>query len=232
MDIVLVPGFWLDAHSWDAVTPALTGAGHRVHPITLPGMDSVDTPRAGIGLQTNIDAVTGVVDALDGPVVLVGHSGGGAVAYGVSDARPERISRVVYVDSGPLGPGQSINPELAPEGGDLELLPWEEFEPSELTDLDEEMRADFRARAVPVPHGVAADPIQLHDERRLAVPSTVITCTLSAAQLTEWLAAGAPFLAELARLSDVEFVELPTGHWPQFTKPAELAAAILAAVDR
>ena len=31
---------------------------------------------------------------------------------------------------------------------------------------------------------------------------------------------------------DVEFVDLPTGHWPQFTKPKELAEAILAAIDR
>ena len=37
-------------------------------------------------------------------------------------------------------------------------------------------------------------------------------------------------MAELARLQDVEYVDLPTGHWPQFTKPVELCAAILAAV--
>jgi pimeloyl-ACP methyl ester carboxylesterase len=30
----------------------------------------------------------------------------------------------------------------------------------------------------------------------------------------------------------VEYVDLPTGHWPQFTKPAKLAQAILAAVER
>ena len=33
-------------------------------------------------------------------------------------------------------------------------------------------------------------------------------------------------------MRDVEYVDLPTGHWPQFTKPAELAQAILAAVER
>jgi pimeloyl-ACP methyl ester carboxylesterase len=40
------------------------------------------------------------------------------------------------------------------------------------------------------------------------------------------------YVAELARLQDVEFVDLPTGHWPQFTKPAELGAILLRAVDR
>jgi hypothetical protein len=39
-------------------------------------------------------------------------------------------------------------------------------------------------------------------------------------------------VAELGRLHDVEYVDLPTGHWPQFTKPAELGEAILAAVER
>jgi hypothetical protein len=39
-------------------------------------------------------------------------------------------------------------------------------------------------------------------------------------------------VAELARLRDVEYVDLPTGHWPQFTRPVELGEIILAAVDR
>jgi hypothetical protein len=33
-------------------------------------------------------------------------------------------------------------------------------------------------------------------------------------------------------MRDVEYIDLPTGHWPQFTKPAELGQAILTAVDR
>ena len=49
-------------------------------------------------------------------------------------------------------------------------------------------------------------------------------------QLREWMTAGIPYVAELSRITDVELVDLPTGHWPQFTRPNELAAAILAAV--
>ena len=41
-----------------------------------------------------------------------------------------------------------------------------------------------------------------------------------------------PFVAELAKVRDVEYIDLPTGHWPQFTKPEQLAQAILAAVER
>jgi pimeloyl-ACP methyl ester carboxylesterase len=46
------------------------------------------------------------------------------------------------------------------------------------------------------------------------------------------MADGAAPLTELAAMRDVEYVDVPTGHWPQFTKPAELARAILTAVDR
>ncbi|MEO8282423.1 MAG: alpha/beta fold hydrolase, partial [Pseudarthrobacter sp.] len=103
MDIILVPGFWLDASSWEEVTPALEAAGHTTHPLTLPGLESVDARRHGITLKDHIAAVVDVVDSLDGKVVLVGHSGGGAVIHGVADARPDRVARNIYVDSGPLG---------------------------------------------------------------------------------------------------------------------------------
>jgi pimeloyl-ACP methyl ester carboxylesterase len=232
MDIILGPGFWLDASSWSEVTAPLVAAGHRVHPLTLPGLESADAPRAGIGLRSHIDAVVAAVDAIDGPVVLVGHSGGGAIIHGAVDARPDRVARAVYVDSGPLGEGGVINDELPAEGDDVPLPPWEGFEDADLVDLDDGLRAAFRARAIPQPRGVAQDQQRLHDVRRYDVPATVIACEFPSSLLTEWIDAGHPYVAELARINDVEFVDLPTGHWPQFTKPAELGAAILAAVDR
>lgn len=232
MDIVLVPGFWLDASSWEEVTPPLVAAGHRVHPLTLPGLESRDASRSGIGLRDHIDAVVAAVDELEGPVILVGHSGGGAIIYGVTDARPDRIARAVYVDSGPLGDGGVINDELPVEGDEIPLPAWDVFEDADLVDLDDELREAFRARAIPQPKGVATDAQRLSDERRLAVPTTIIACEFPSSMLTEMIEGGHPFTAELARLRDVEYVDLPTGHWPQFTKPAELGAAILAAVDR
>jgi pimeloyl-ACP methyl ester carboxylesterase len=232
MQIVLVPGFWLDASSWSRVTPTLESAGHTVHPLTLPGLESVDADRAGIGLRDHIDAVTDVVDALDEPVVLVGHSGGGAIVHGAVDARPDRVVRAIYVDSGPLGDGDVINDELPVDNEEVPLPAWDEFDEADLVDLTEELRAEFRARAIPEPRAVAADRQQLHNERRFDVPATVICCEFTVEQMKEWVAAGHPYVAELARITDVEYVDLPTGHWPQFTRPAELAAVILAAVDR
>lgn len=232
MDIILVPGFWLDASSWDEVTPPLAAAGHHLHPLTLPGLESADASRAGIGLRTHIDAVVEKVDSLDGKVVLVGHSGGGAIIHGVADARPDRIERNIFVDSGPLGEGDVINNELPADGDDIPLPPWDGFEDEDLVDLTDELRDSFRARAIPEPKGVAYDKQHLHDARRYDVPATVIACEFPSSLLTEWIDAGHPFVAELARIRDVEYVDLPTGHWPQFTKPGELGQAILKAVDR
>jgi pimeloyl-ACP methyl ester carboxylesterase len=232
MDIILVPGFWLDASSWSEVTPPLAAAGHRVHPLTLPGLESADAPRSGIGLRTHIEAVVAKIDTLDAPVVLVGHSGGGAIIHGAVDARPDRVVRAVYVDSGPLGEGGVINDELPARGEEVPLPPWDLFEAEDLVGLDDELRAEFRARAVPQPRGVAVDQQQLQDERRYEVPVTVIACQFPSSLLAEMIEGGHPYVAELGRVRDVEYVDLPTGHWPQFTRPAELGAAILAAVDR
>jgi pimeloyl-ACP methyl ester carboxylesterase len=230
MDVILIPGFWLDGSSWQQVTPLLEEAGHRVHPVTLPGLDSVDADRSGIGLADHIAAVVELVDTFDEPVVLVGHSGGGAIAHGVADARPDRIARVVYVDAGPLADGDPINDELPVVDGEIPLPDWAEFDDADLVDLDDALRDAFRARSIPEPKGVAYDPIELHDERRYQVPITVIACEFPSSALTEWIAAGSPYTRELAKVEHVEYIDLPTGHWPQFTKPIQLGQAIVSAI--
>jgi pimeloyl-ACP methyl ester carboxylesterase len=230
MDIILIPGFWLDASSWSEITPALEKAGHRTHPLTLPGMESVDADRSGIGLRDHVDAVVAKVDEFDGPVVLVGHSGGGAVAHAVADARPDRIARVVYVDSAPLGPGGVINDELPVVDGEIPLPDWNVFEDEDLVDLDDDLRTAFRAKAIPTPKAVAFDQQVLGDERRFDVPITLICCEFGSAMVRAWIEQNVPFVKELAAIKDISYIDLPTGHWPQFTKPAELTDAIVSAV--
>jgi pimeloyl-ACP methyl ester carboxylesterase len=233
MDIILIPGFWLDASSWDEVIPALRQAGHRVQALTLPGMESKDADRSQITLRDHIDAVVEAIDSVDpasGQVVLVGHSGGGAIAHAAADARPGRVARGVYVDSFPMGEGGLINDELPVENGEVPLPDWSLFEKEDLVDLDDDLRAAFRERAIPTPVHVASDRQRLSDERRYDVPATVIACEFSSAQVREWMAQDHPAMRELARIRDVGYIDLPTGHWPQFTKPAELGQAILASV--
>lgn len=233
MDIILIPGFWLDGSSWDEVVPALKQAGHRIHALTLPGMESKDAARAHITLRDHVDAVVKVIDYLspaDGKVVLIGHSGGGAIAHAAVDARPDRVGRVVYVDAGPLADGGSINDQLPVGDGEVPLPDWSLFDAEDLTDLDDELRAAFRERAIPTPARVASDPQQLSDERRYDVPVTIIACEFPSSVLREWVDQGHPYVQELGKIRHVDYVDLPTGHWPQFTRPTDLGHAIVASI--
>jgi pimeloyl-ACP methyl ester carboxylesterase len=235
MDIVLIPGLWLDGSSWDEVVPILQQAGHRTYPLTLPGMESRDAGRSEITLRDQVDAVVAVIDSVspaDGKVVLVGHSGGGSIAHAAVDARPQRVARVVYVDSVPLGEGGVINDELPAENGDVPLPDWSFFEAEDLIDLDDELRRRFRERAIPAPVHVARDQQQLSDERRYEVPIAVISCEFPTTMLQELIEQGDAYVQELAKVRNVDYVDLPTGHWPQFTRPEELARAILASLGR
>lgn len=230
MQIILIPGFWLDGDSWGTVARDLEAAGHSVHTPTLPGKRPGDTDLAGIGLRDHVDAVAEVVDGLQGPVALVGHSGGGTIAWAVADARPSRVARVVFVDAIPMPAGTCINDELPVEGDGVPLPDWSLFEAEDLTDLDDELREHFRSIAKPEPVGVAHDPTRLDDDARFAVPVTVIACEFPAELVHQAISNEREWAGELARMQQLEIVELPTGHWPQFTKPAELAQSILTAI--
>jgi pimeloyl-ACP methyl ester carboxylesterase len=112
----------------------------------------------------------------------------------------------------------------------MPLPDWSRFEDQDLIDLDDELRARFRESAIPSPAHVAVDPQQLFDERRYDVPITVISCEFPTAVIRELIEQGHPYVRELAKVRDVEYVDLPTGHWPQFTRPRELGRAIVASL--
>jgi hypothetical protein len=48
--------------------------------------------------------------------------------------------------------------------------------------------------------------------------------------LREWVANDAAPLREVPRIKHVDYIDLPTGHWPQFTRPDALATAIVSAI--
>lgn len=225
MDIILVPGLWLDGTSWEQVVPALQAAGHKTHALSLPGM-LPGANRAEITLRDHVDAVVAEIDLCDGKVVLVGHSAGCGVCHAAVDARPDRVARAVYVGGFPTADGDPLA-DFPADRGEIPLPDWSAFGEEDLRDLDREA---FRARAIPSPAQVAKGPQRLTDERRYDVPVTVIATEFTAAQLREWVEKSVGPVRELIRIRDIEYVDVPTGHWPQFTRPNELAAAILAAV--
>ena len=138
-------------------------------------------------------------------------------------------SRAVYVDSGPLPDGEAVNAGLPGDDVEIPLPAWDVFE-GKLDGIDEAGLARFRARAVPQPTGTARDPQQLSDARRYDVPVTFITSTGTEAEVREAAAQGMRTFAELPLLTDVTFLELPTGHWPMFSRPADLGAALVKAI--
>ncbi|HEX2373855.1 MAG TPA: alpha/beta fold hydrolase [Actinomycetota bacterium] len=230
MDIILIPGLWLDGSSWDEVVPALERAGHRARALTLPGMESKDADRSRFTLRDHVDAVVEVIDSLDpadGQVVVVGHSAGCGIAYAAVDARPDRVARVVYVGGFPTGNGDVVADGFPVENGEIPLPDWSDFEEEDLVDLDAERRRTFRERSVPSPARVTSDPQQLSDERRYHVPVTVVATEFTSDMLRGWIEQGLGPVREFAKIREVEYVDLPTGHWPQLTRPEELARAIL-----
>lgn len=231
MDVILVPGFWLTAATWDPVLPALRAAGHRPHPLTLPGLESPDADRSGITLDDHIQAVTDAIDACDGKVALVGHSGGGVVAYDALDARVDRVDRMIYVDTWPLPDGMPISDFLPVVGSDVPFPGWDAFDAAEYADLDDTTRARFEAAAVPQPAATVVTPQTLSDPRRREVPSTIILSTATADAFRGWMDAGHEWAAEAASLESLALVELPAGHWPQLSRPDDLAKALVAALD-
>lgn len=230
MDIILIPGLWLDASTWDAVVPALTAAGHRPRPLTLPGMDGVIDPN-GVALADQVAAVVAAIDAGDGPVAVVGHSAGCGIAHAAVDARPDRVARAIYIGGFPTPDAQTIADSFPVRDGVVPLPEWTEFSADDLADLDEEALARFRERAIAVPARVVTEPQRLGDPRRYDVPVTVICPEFRSDDLREWIAGGYPSVSEFPRLRDVRMLDLPTGHWPQLTRPAELAAMIVNELD-
>jgi len=231
MDVIMLPGYWLGGSSWSEVAPIVARAGHSVHPLTLPGLESVETPRSGITLQTQIDAVTAEIDGCSGPVALVAHSGASAVAGGALDARADRVVRVIEVDTFPVPEHGVVEAEFPVVGDDVPLPDWSEFGESDVKGLTPELRERIRAGAVPEPAGVATAAIELHDERRHDVPLTMICTAFSSSDYRPMLEQGNKWMSELAKFRDVTWVDIDTGHWPQFTKPAELGEAVAAALS-
>ena len=222
--IVLVPGYWLGGWAWERVAPLLRAAGHPVSTPTLPGLEAdAAARRHGVTLADHVDAVADAVRAAGPGTVLVAHSGAGKIVTAVLDRDPAAVARVSYVDSGPAADG--LAEPLPAEVTELALPPFDELEAS-LDGLAAEDLATFRARAVPHPAAVIREPLRLRDPARRAVPATLICCSLGAATVRELAAAGHPMFAEVAELADLTTVDLPTGHWPMWSRPAELAEAL------
>jgi len=131
---------------------------------------------------------------------------------------------MVYVDTAP-GKGA-----LDPDFEDVEKpLNWAEVaEEENLDGLSEKQLETFRRRAVPVPGSLIREAAELTNDARRDIPSTII-CTGFSAEQYQTYAREHPdwaFLAGIPELRDVTWIDLPTSHWPMWSRPRELAALI------
>ncbi|WP_163513661.1 alpha/beta fold hydrolase [Fodinicola acaciae] len=219
--IILVPGFWLGAWAWDDVAAILRDDGHDVTALTLPGLESADVDRSKVTLSDHVEAIADAVRAADQPVVLAVHSGTGFSGYAATDLVPERIATMVYVDSAP-GKG-ALEPGF--DGVERPLPSWEELDEN-LDGLTEEHLETFRRRSVPIPGALLRESAEFTNDRRLDVRTVMICTGMPSAQLRAHLTEGWAWLAGLSELHDVTYEDLPTSHWPMWSRPRDLATLL------
>jgi pimeloyl-ACP methyl ester carboxylesterase len=100
-NVVLVHGGFVDGSGWQGVYDALTADGYRVAIVQNPTLS----------LEDDAAATRRVIDGLDGPVVLVGHSYGGAV---ITEAGlHDKVTALVYVCAFGPDKGESVNTLIA-----------------------------------------------------------------------------------------------------------------------
>ena len=96
-NVVLVHGGFVDGSGWQGVYDALAAEGFRVAIVQNPTLS----------LEDDAAVTRRVIDGLDGPVVLVGHSYGGAV---ITEAGVhEKVAALVYITAFAPDKGESVN---------------------------------------------------------------------------------------------------------------------------
>ncbi|MCH0542028.1 alpha/beta hydrolase [Streptomyces sp. MUM 203J] len=242
-NFVLVPGAWLGAWAWEDTVRALRERGHTALPLTLTGLaEHADRGGPETGLDTHIADITGFAERNDlREVTLVAHSYAAAPVTGAAGRLGDRLERVVYVDSAPFAAGMCMLDLMPPQAADQlrqqvdasgggRRLPMPSFEvlglSSSLDGLDEGQRDALRARATPQPFGTYTQRLAGPAEPGPGVDRVLIACH----DFTGLLDAGVPMLAHLNQPPWRRF-DLPTGHWPMLSAPAELAGILDKAVS-
>jgi pimeloyl-ACP methyl ester carboxylesterase len=240
---VLVGGGWLGGWCWQSVARRLRDEGHDAYPATLTGLgERVHLASPQVNLDTHITDVVNLIEFEDlHDVVLLGHSYGGLVVTGAADLMPERISCLVYLDTAPLPDGGMLIEKFPPdlrkrtedqvrelgEGWKFPIPPPEELAlMASLEGVDEDHLRLLYSRATPQPFGTYTQALHLKNPAREALPKVGIVCSFSLDQVKEMIASGQPLFRELAGPA-WRFVELPTGHWPMFSRPDDLTKLLL-----
>jgi pimeloyl-ACP methyl ester carboxylesterase len=218
--IVLTHGAFHGSWCFEPLVAELEARGVTTALVDLPLTD----------LTEDAAAVTAVLDAIDGPAILLGHSYGGAVVT-VAGNHPS-VERLVYLtalgpDAGELGSGgpMTIGEEFlltmrVGEDGipfiDPELAA-QIFYP----DIDSDEAAQWATKLRP---GNTGGSVVVEKAAWRSTPSTYVVCTDDPILLVDGQRA-------VAERMGADVVEMPGDHSPMVARPAELADILVALLD-
>ncbi|MEU4078349.1 alpha/beta hydrolase [Streptomyces venezuelae] len=223
-------------------TGTVSGTATRTRTATATGTDDALGTGAGIDLETHIQDLVRLIDGLRAPqVVLVGHGYGLHPVLGAADRRPERVARIVSLDT-PLPDDGEAAARSVPDPGVRERLTeraegaggliappepgtWSRWGSTEGVPAEELARLD--RLATPQPAGTLTAPLRLTGAGA-ALPTTGVLCTGngSSVDLVRMLVESGPPRFRAFADGRMRFIDLDTGHWPMLSAPGELAEVL------
>jgi pimeloyl-ACP methyl ester carboxylesterase len=223
--VVLVPGGFTGAWMWSDVVALLKKEGIEALATELP---SIGEDGAGADFYTDAGAVRDILDRLEPPVLLCGHSYGGAVITEAASGPHPAVRYLVYLAAAAPGAGDSmasLMPADATRGAEKEPVIFRDDGLAVLDrdaagkalfndcDPDRAQEALDRLRPSNV-SAVGAQPVR--DAAWADLPATYVRGSQD--RMPEAVAAGF--------LERAEVIELPTGHCPHWSRP-DLVADLL-----
>ena len=222
--IVLVHGAMHGAWCWEQVAPELTMRGHAVDAIDLPGLGDDPTPAEAVTARDWTDAVVAAMRRCEHPVLLVGHSLGGAAIAQAAEREPAHVAALVFVAGMMMADGQTLM-TACPETMAIIEQTARDF-PGDRREAamrlyygrtDPAVADAAFARLRPQPKAVALAPVHLTPERFGRLPRVYIECT------DDGIVPLAAQRRMQARLPCAEVITMPSDHSPFLCAPVELA---------
>lgn len=235
--VVLVHGAWAGGWVWDTVVGPLRAAGLRPHVVDLPGVGGDDHDDESVTIDTLVDHVVARVRALDGPAVLVGHSGAGVIVTRVAELVPELVLGVTYVAGFMLPSGTDFGALCAGLGwpSDVGIARWLEFsDDGRLSRVPPEAGAAVFFHDAPADQAIIAGRALRPQQESARLIAAHWTAERFGARPRLYIEATAdrtvPIEAQryMQQLTPgARVVTLDTGHAPQLTAPDRLCAALV-----
>ena len=237
--VILIHGAWQGSWAWARFAPCLEAAGFIAHAVDLPGNGADGLDPAKVTFEACLQHVYGTVDALDRPVSLIGHSGGGLLITAFAERWPASVSRLVYIAGMMLPGGESFeeivrsvvteHPEAVgiwphlvwSKDGLTSQVPVEAAVNFFLQDCSEEDAAAAAARLTPQGEGGRAVTTPATAGRYGRIPRLYVEALQDRSVILPVQR------AMQARAPGALVVSMPTGHAPQFSAPADTAKAII-----